>query len=288
MNSRNLCSYGWKRPLQADNNSEVMQFIADIQKYLLSITLPGDNLPVVRSRRKTGFIGFLVCCKSIEVINEMLLTSPKPVLEYLLTYRMSQDHIELFFSKIRSMGGFNNNPSARQFLAAYKRVLTHCEIQEVTRGNCVPLESVTILSASSHYLEAPNASVPSSSVINRSLHKSRVLEADVTNENKESEVDSESLASACVLSPYSDKIVGYIAGFVSLKLKRSLKCESCCNALFNQHLDATHGLISVKNKGHLSFPSRDVVAICLVCERKFREKVLLYSDQPYAKLSTHA
>ena len=133
-------------------NWEVMQFIADIQKYLLSLTLPGDNLPLVRSKRKTGFTGFLVCCKSIEVINENLLASPKPALEYLLTYRMSQDHIELFFSKIRSMGGFNNNPSARQFLAAYKRVLTHCEIQEVTRGNCVPLESVPILTASSHYL----------------------------------------------------------------------------------------------------------------------------------------
>ena len=105
-------------------NWEVMQFIADIQKYLLSLTLPGDNLPLVRSRRKTGFIGFLVCCKSIEVINEVLLASPKPALEHLLTYRMSQDHIESFFSKIRSMGGFNNNPSAGQFLAAYKRVLT--------------------------------------------------------------------------------------------------------------------------------------------------------------------
>ena len=186
------------------------------------------------------------------------------------------------------MGGFNNNPSARQFLAAYKRVLTHSEIQEVSRGNCVPLESVTILTASSHYLKAPNVSVPSSSVINHSLHKSRVLEADVTAENREYELDSDSLASASVLSPYSDKIVGYIAGFVSLKLKRSLNCESCCNALFSQHLDATHVLISVKNKGHLSFPSRDVVAICLVCERKFREKVLLCSDQPYTKLSTQA
>ena len=64
-------------------------------------------------------------------------------------------------------------------------------------------------------------------------------------------------------------------------------CEPCCNALFNEHLDATHALISVKSKGNLSFPSRDVV-ICLVCEKKFREKVLLYSDQPYAKLSRHA
>lgn len=83
----------------------------------------------------------------------------------------------------------------------------------------VCLESATILTASSHYLQAPNSNVPSNSVINRSFHKSRILEADVTNENKESEMECEILASSCVLSPHFDKIVGYVAGFVSLKLK---------------------------------------------------------------------
>jgi len=44
----------------------------------------------------------------------------------------------------------------------------------------------------------------------------------------------------------------------------------------------------VKNKDHLSFPSRDVVTICLICEKKFRERVLLCSEQhPYAKLSPY-
>ena len=97
----------------------------------------------------------------------------------------------------------------------------------------------------------------------------------------------ESLASACVMSSYSEKIVGYIAGFVSFKLKRSLWCESCCSVLFEQNVDDTHDLIRVKNKGNLSFPSRDVVAICLTCEKKFRERVLLSSDHPYGKLSTY-
>ncbi|XP_063857357.1 THAP domain-containing protein 5-like [Scylla paramamosain] len=112
-------------------------------------------------------------------------------------------------SMIRSKGGFNNNPSARQFLAAYKRVLTHSEIQEVSRGNCMPLESVPILTTSSHYLEAPNASVPSSSVINHSLHKSRVLEAVVTDENKESELSTHAWHNivTLVLSEFQERIV---------------------------------------------------------------------------------
>ena len=63
-------------------------------------------------------------------------------------------------------------------------------------------------------------------------------------------------------------------------------CESCCSVLFEKSVDDTHELIRVKNKGHLSFPSRDVVAICLTCE-KFRERVLLSSDHPYGQLSTY-
>ena len=50
------------------------------------------------------------------------------------------------------------------------------------------LESVTILTASSHYLEDPNANIPSSTVINHFLHKKLILEADVTYKNKESDM----------------------------------------------------------------------------------------------------
>lgn len=128
---------------------------------------------------------------------------------------------------------------------------------------------VATLTCLNHYSEAPNACVPSSSVINCSIHKSRVLDADKTNE-KQSEVENKSLASACVLSPYYDKIVGCRFGLVSLKVKRSLQCKSCCSALFNQRLDTTHRLISVENKGCLSSPSRDAFAFCLMCLRKFR------------------
>uniref|UniRef100_A0AAV2LW01 Transposable element P transposase-like RNase H C-terminal domain-containing protein n=1 Tax=Knipowitschia caucasica TaxID=637954 RepID=A0AAV2LW01_KNICA len=42
---------------------------------------------------------------------------------YLLTYKLSQDHLELFFSSVRARGGFNNNPTTTQFTAAYKRLL---------------------------------------------------------------------------------------------------------------------------------------------------------------------
>ena len=49
---------------------------------------------------------------------------PKPV-KYLLSYKFSQHHITHFFRAVRGRGGWNNNPTARQFKAAYKRFLVH-------------------------------------------------------------------------------------------------------------------------------------------------------------------
>jgi len=45
-------------------------------------------------------------------------------LEYLLTYKLSQDHLEIFFSAVRARGEFSNNPTAAQFEAALTPILS--------------------------------------------------------------------------------------------------------------------------------------------------------------------
>lgn len=90
-----------------------------------------------------------------------------------------------------------------------------------------------------------------------------------------------------MISSYTEKIVEYIAGFVRFKLKRSLMCEACCNVLCGKTADVTQELIRVKNKDRLLSPSRDDLDMCFTCENKFREKVLLSSERPYAKLSSY-
>ena len=61
--------------------------------------------------------------------------------KYFLTYKLSQDHLELFFSKIRSRGGFNNNPSVIQFKAAFRSLILKNCIAPSMNANCLPLES---------------------------------------------------------------------------------------------------------------------------------------------------
>ena len=65
-------------------------------------------------------------------------------LKYLLTYKLSQDHIELFFAAIRSSYGCNNSPTALQFRSPYKRMLVRHEISSPS-GNCRVLDITAVL-----------------------------------------------------------------------------------------------------------------------------------------------
>ncbi|XP_008181585.1 uncharacterized protein LOC103308972 [Acyrthosiphon pisum] len=67
-------------------------------------------------------------------------------LSYKLSYRLSQDHIETFFSSIRQRGGFNNNPSCKQFKSAHKKLLVHNEISGSQYGNCIAILDTTQIS----------------------------------------------------------------------------------------------------------------------------------------------
>ncbi|KAK7476709.1 hypothetical protein BaRGS_00032046 [Batillaria attramentaria] len=61
---------------------------------------------------------------------------------------MSQDHLELFFGAIRAYGGSNNNPTVREFVAAYKRMMMRQDIEIVT-VNATPQDDTAVLSSAS-------------------------------------------------------------------------------------------------------------------------------------------
>lgn len=58
--------------------------------------------------------------------------------------------MELFFGNVRSLGGFNNNPTACQFQSAYKKLVIRINnIPSFNSGNCIPLEHIDVLHYSS-------------------------------------------------------------------------------------------------------------------------------------------
>ena len=58
--------------------------------------------------------------------------------------------MKFFFSAIRSRGGHNNSPTARQFESAYKRLLIHCEVTGSQIANCLDQTPISILTVSSN------------------------------------------------------------------------------------------------------------------------------------------
>lgn len=103
MNSRNPLGRGFKAPLSTKNENSWRPFLHETIQYISSLRLE-NGTRMVDSSRKTGFIGVILSCKTIVCIFDQLIGSHKTHLKYLLTYKMSQDHLELFFNAVRARG----------------------------------------------------------------------------------------------------------------------------------------------------------------------------------------
>ena len=184
-----------------------------------------------------------------------------------------------FFGKIRQLCGCNNNPSARQFISAYRKLIVHRDIQDVVRGNCLPLESLPILTASSGFA----SQLGPVQVINESVARSRVVDI----ENIVPDCDYDLMPQASVLSSCSEKIVVYIAGFVVFRLRSVIHCETCLNSLQSDISDKEmYSLTNLKSKGCLIIPAQDVINICIICERLFRKNVTC-GDGSLSRIASH-
>lgn len=253
-NSRNLlASYEYKRGINATNYFKIFERLDEIINYLKSLKLiTGKN--ILESSRKLGYLGFLIGAINLKNIFYRYVIDCK--ISFLLTYKFSQDHLELFFSAIRSMGGLNNNPNARQFEAAYKRLLVHADVKASQNANVSAIDETSIL-----YL-------PSTSL----LKKENIDEVE--------EVDDITLSDNIVLTLVGENIVTYIAGFVVKKLKKKINCDNCISMLEQDNKQLEEDCFSNKQRylllkrkvfGQLTNATNFVVKLCLKTERVIKE-----------------
>ena len=122
LNSRNPHSKGYKSPVTRENIKLWTDQCERVVTYLLS--LKERNGSFIRDkRRKTAIWGFVFSIKSLIAISHELLFRTYHHIKYILTYKFSQDHIELLFNKIRWRCGWNNNPNVQQFKYALRSIL---------------------------------------------------------------------------------------------------------------------------------------------------------------------
>ncbi|XP_065305828.1 uncharacterized protein [Dermacentor albipictus] len=177
----------------------------------------------------------------------------KDQLKYLLTQNLSQDDAENLFGSIRARGGHNNNPTAAQFKAAYKRLLVQTEVTSSISGNCSQ-DIVSILNPTT-----TGALVGESSMLT-DMRRSSILQADDHNYTHR-------IGCPESLSAFVGAVVPYIAGFVVQKVRSTVTCELCIAALPSDELAP---LIRQKSRGGLISASQDVVGLCEAVEKGLR------------------
>lgn len=136
---------------------------------------------VLVSPIKTGFFGILVTIRStLAIYNKYVVNGD---IENLLTFSFVQCPLEQFFSKVRSMNGFNNNPTAEQFKSAIRRLICRNEISTSSDANC---SAIPLLTASSRRTP-PRDSSTEMFIFESRLHHTALTASSIETKIKESE-----------------------------------------------------------------------------------------------------
>lgn len=150
-NARNSTSKDiFKQALGDGNKRIIFDFFKSTIEYLKALKIEdirystGKNgkiaiktvlVPVLKSKNKTAFRGFIIDMHSIVSMYTEFVVHDQ-ILKEIPTYYLLQDVIELFFGKIRSCCGFNNNPNVMQFKGAYRKLQSNIKIQASVLSNC--------------------------------------------------------------------------------------------------------------------------------------------------------
>ena len=274
LNSRNPFGKGFKKPLFLYDAARWKSTIDTSTSYLLSLT-DKSGVPLIRHRRKTFILGFIAASKSVRELAYLLLTRKDNPFQYILTYKFSQDHLELLFACIRGKNGFNNNPNVQQLKSSLKRILLRNSIVGSKHGNCLTFQDQA--AGSIFALKWTKRRAPL-------VEKEEVPEED----SKYIEYLTSTLETY-ELTAHKQAIIGYIAGYIVRKLSKTIQCPPCNAALYfnpatmpaiNDHYYSVFSspiyfqLINSKNRGGLLFPSLQVVKIVNMCEKAFRVAVM--------------
>ena len=128
-----------------ENAPLFFQFIDSAVGYIKRLRVINDKVKLVRvcnSKINTGFCnGCVIDMMSLKLLFEEFVQERKLIVA-IPTYNFQQDQLEIFFNKIRSIGGYNDNPTCEQFSAASRKLLVHNTVMISKTSNCTTSESL--------------------------------------------------------------------------------------------------------------------------------------------------
>lgn len=96
--------------------------------------------PIIHTRQKTAFRGFIIDMISLEAMFKFYVEE-EALIDSIPTYNLLQDVLEMMFARIRSCGGFNNNPNLQQFKGAFRKIQCNMRLDLSPNTNCRMFDS---------------------------------------------------------------------------------------------------------------------------------------------------
>lgn len=241
----------FKQPICRSTINSIRQLFDKGSNFIERITIQYPNAknqtktPVLKSRAKMGFCGFMYNITStLGMYEDYIENGP---LNIFYAFQYSQDHLETYFSLIRSSLGANNNPNVDQFSAAYRKLL-FCVPHLSAGGTNCNLDYVNILTVSSYVLPQP---------------EKEPLGNEIEIEFEKSYDDLLNLS----LDPYEQHMCAILASSVETKIIRNIKLQTnsaCqnCSEVFGENHKIYDSFISKKNGNQPCSSTRDLIVVC--------------------------
>lgn len=201
---------------------------------------------VLKTINATPVLGFLMNLTNIPLMYARYCEedendpSLKPM-KYLRTYSFSQDHLELFFSKIRARNGYNDNPNVVQFKGAFRRLLVNSDIKPPQSANCMLLDDFDVGDSFHSHAFKSHSNVysvsskrPTIDVLSDDSFKRNLKLFDETNLEEISDLQGME-ESHHILDGLGDASIAYAAKIVENGIRECHIYCSCCESVFQEN-----------------------------------------------------
>lgn len=263
MNSKHGDNKCFKCPISTDSFDMLFRLFDKTKVYIEGLKLKRNGKCILGTNVQTAFIGFTQNMVNFKLIYSKYVQNG--ILNEICTFRFSQDLLETLFACIRSMFGCNNNPTTRQFQAAFRKLIGINQIQASKHANC------------------ENSDVPILTVSSRKKRNNEHKENSSSDLDSRTDVDVSSTTDTSQISGYvlvreASEIEQQI---ITAKGESPILCDECVETFSQNTLVDDSYIDSIAAKKFLLIPCVSTVEICqaaLSAMKIFNNSVSKYSE----------
>lgn len=264
----------FKRALSPNNRVAVFALFEEAIEYIENLQIIdqeeiNEKIPIIDSRSFTGFRGFINNMHVLRLIYQEYIENNQ-LLDFIPTYRLCQDPLEMYFGKNRACNGHNDSPTPQQFEGANRKLQVFDNLLCSKYSNCNEIDIPNQPIGNILYVSSRSSSISSTLSEDNSNVTSAELE---TMMQKLSEI--EAMEENCLLDSLKDYTIAYISGQIENRIGKNDRIHcSYCEKIFkeNAKIQNVHiGFIL------LASPCKSTFDICKATDRLL--KLSQFSEQ---------